>query len=72
MKKAINKRNTTFFNSDPGISSERARIIFSNPKDAKNAIKAIRARLRGGKDDEKDLTFKLTEETEKRLEKAES
>ena len=67
MKRDITKRHTTFFNSDPGLLSERARIIFSNPIDAKKVAKSIRANLRGAKGNKEDLTFRLTKETEKRL-----
>lgn len=72
MRRDITKRHTTFFNTDPGLFSERMRIIFDNPVDADKVVKSIRAKLRGDKGNKEDLTFRLTEETEKRLREAAS
>ena len=60
------KRNLTFWKSDSPLTSKRVRIILSNPKDSKELVKAVRTLRHEGK-----ASFKLSEETEKKIEEAE-
>lgn len=60
------KRNITFWRSDSPLTSKRVSIILSNRKDSEKLAKAVRVLRHDGK-----ASFKLSDETEKKIEKAE-
>lgn len=60
------KRNRTFWKSDSPLTSERVSIILSNRKDSEKLARAVRALRHDGK-----ASFKLSDETERKIEKAE-
>ncbi|UOY06519.1 hypothetical protein L0P88_21670 [Muricauda sp. SCSIO 64092] len=60
------KRKITFWKSDPPLTSKRVSIILSNRKDSEKLAKAVRALRHDGK-----ASFKLSVETERKIEEAE-
>lgn len=61
----IDKRVITFRHSDSALTSKRVSIILSSPKDSAKLAKAVRAIRNTG-----ETSFKLTTETEKKIESA--
>tara|TARA_R110002049_G_scaffold302710_1_gene496053 strand:- start:158 stop:385 length:228 start_codon:yes stop_codon:yes gene_type:complete len=65
IKEHIDKRVITFKHSDSALTSPRVSIILSSPKDSAKLAKAVRAIRHTG-----NGSFKLTTETEKKIESA--
>jgi hypothetical protein len=64
--KENNKRKITFWNTDSPLTSKRVSVILSSSKDSLELAKAVRS-LRDGKSGE----FKVSKETQKKIELAE-
>lgn len=62
----LNKRKSTFWNSDTPLTSKRVSIILGSPEDSKKLADAART-LRHAKD---DSTISLSIETKNKLEAA--
>ena len=61
----INKRVITFKHTDSPLTSKRVSIILSNPADSAKLAKAVRALRHQG-----DAFFKVSEETNKKIQEA--
>ncbi len=64
----LDKRKSTFWNTDTPLTSKRVSIILGSPEDSKKLADAART-LRHTKN---TLTISLSEETKKKLEAAEN
>ncbi len=60
MKKSVEKRIVTFFNSDTPLTSKRVKVILANSKDSEKLANAVR-KLRFAS--ATDSSFEITEET---------